>query len=83
MICDDFDKGTMVNHDLARLTMTLASVACLQTLGTIIATAMISKPCFEHSLPLKHSPFWLPRIPIPDSQKSHSSKTIVSERTES
>ena len=33
MISHDFDKGTMVNHDLARLTMILASVACLRSLG--------------------------------------------------
>ena len=29
----DLDKGTMVNHVLARLTMILASVACLRSLG--------------------------------------------------
>ena len=33
MICHDLDKGTMANHDLARLTMILASVACLRSLG--------------------------------------------------
>ena len=35
MISHDLDKGTMVNHDLARLTMTLASVACLRSLGFV------------------------------------------------
>ena len=30
MICRDFDKGTMVNHDLARI---IASVPWLRTLG--------------------------------------------------
>ena len=33
VISRDLDKGTMVNHDLARLTMILASVACLRSLG--------------------------------------------------
>ena len=33
MISHDLDKGTMVNHDLARLTMILASVECLRLLG--------------------------------------------------
>ena len=33
MICHDLDKGIMVNHDLARLTMTMASVPLLRTLG--------------------------------------------------
>ena len=35
MICHDLDKGTMVNHDLARLTMIMASVPWLRTLGRI------------------------------------------------
>ena len=33
MISHDLDKGTMVNHDLARLTMILASVTCVRSLG--------------------------------------------------
>ena len=33
MISHDLDKGTMVNHDLARLTMIMASVPWLRTLG--------------------------------------------------
>ena len=33
MACHDLDKGTMVNHDLARLTMILARVPWLRTLG--------------------------------------------------
>ena len=33
MICHDLDKGTMVNHDLARLPMIMASVPWLRTLG--------------------------------------------------
>ena len=33
MICHDLDKGTMVNHDLARFTMIMASVPWLRTLG--------------------------------------------------
>ena len=35
MISHDLDKVTMVNHDLVRLTMILASVACLQSLGSL------------------------------------------------
>ena len=38
MICRDLDKGTMVNHDLARLTIIMASVLWLRTLGCLIAT---------------------------------------------
>ena len=34
MISHDLDKGTMVNHDLARLTMIMASVACHGSLGS-------------------------------------------------
>ena len=34
-ICHDLDKGTMVNHDLARLTMIIASVPWLRTLGIV------------------------------------------------
>ena len=30
----DLDKGTVVNHDLARLTMIMASVPWLRVLGT-------------------------------------------------
>ena len=33
MICHDLDKGTMVNHDLARFTMIMASVPWLRTLS--------------------------------------------------
>ena len=33
MICHDLDKGTMVNHDLARFTMIMARVPWLRTLG--------------------------------------------------
>ena len=33
MICYDLDKGTMVNHDLARLTMIMARVQWLRRLG--------------------------------------------------
>ena len=33
MISHDLDKGTIIDHDLARLTMILASVACLRSLG--------------------------------------------------
>ena len=33
MICHDLNKGTMVNHDLARFTMIMASVPWLRTLG--------------------------------------------------
>ena len=33
MICHDLDKGTMVNHDLARLNMIMARVPWLRTLG--------------------------------------------------
>ena len=35
MISHDLDKGTMVNHDLARLTMIIASVPWLRTLGSV------------------------------------------------
>ena len=34
-ICHDLDKGTMVNHDLARLTIIMASVPWLRTLGIV------------------------------------------------
>ena len=34
MICHDLDKGTMVNHDLAALTMIMASVPWVRTLAT-------------------------------------------------
>ena len=33
MICHDLEKGTMVNHDLARITMIMASVPWLRILG--------------------------------------------------
>ena len=33
MISHDLDKGTMVNHDLARLTMIMARMQWLRTLG--------------------------------------------------
>ena len=33
MICHNLDKCTMVNHDLARLTIIMASVPWLRTLG--------------------------------------------------
>ena len=36
MICHDLDKGTMVNHDLARLTMIMTNVPWLRTLGNAI-----------------------------------------------
>ena len=34
MICHDLDKGTMVNHDLARFTKILTRVPWLRTLGS-------------------------------------------------
>ena len=33
MMYHDLDKGTMVNHDLARLTMIMANYPWLRTLG--------------------------------------------------
>ena len=35
MISHDLGNGTMVNHDSARLTMIMASVPWLQTLGPV------------------------------------------------
>ena len=34
MICNDVGKDTMVNHDLTRLTMIMANVPWLRTLGS-------------------------------------------------
>ena len=33
MVCHDFDKGTIVKHDLARFTMIMARVPWFRTLG--------------------------------------------------
>ena len=43
MISYDLDKGIMVNHDLARLTMIMASVSWLRTLGMSIALITFSR----------------------------------------
>ena len=51
MICHDLDKGTMVTHDSARLTMILESVACLRSLGfdprSSMTTWLFSKELFS------------------------------------
>ena len=41
MISYDLGKGTMVNHDLARLTMIMASVPWLRTLGNFQKALLI------------------------------------------
>ena len=56
MFCHDLDRGTMVNHDLARLTMIMASVPWLRTLGYFVTMVhykipQCSKPwnaCHDH-----------------------------------
>ena len=39
MICHNIDMGTMVNHDLARLTMITSSAPWLRTLGYGVVTS--------------------------------------------
>ena len=46
MICHDLDKGTMVNHDLARFTMIMARVLWHRTLGW--HTTLFQKAPFKH-----------------------------------
>ena len=41
MICHDLDKGTMVNHDLARFTMIMARVPWLRTLEYLISSSRV------------------------------------------
>ena len=50
MIYHDLDEGTKVNHDLARLTMIMASVPWLRTLGRILKLIFLSKACHEKAI---------------------------------